>query len=85
MDADKRTVYEFGDFVLETGQRRLLRRGGGEPIALTAKAFDTLLYFIEFERYEQVLPVHYRQHRLEDLMAMPCQDQQMLAAGTILP
>src|SRR5882724_277779 len=47
MDADKRTVYEFGDFVLETGQRRLLRRGGGEPIALTAKAFDTLLHLIE--------------------------------------
>src|SRR5882757_6596884 len=47
MDADKRTVYEFGDFVLETGQRRLLRRGSGEPIALTAKAFDTLLHLIE--------------------------------------
>lgn len=47
MDADKRTVYEFGDFVLESGQRRLLRRDSGEPIALTAKAFDTLLHLIE--------------------------------------
>jgi len=47
MDADKRTVYEFGDFVLESGQRRLLRRASGEPIALTAKAFDTLLHLIE--------------------------------------
>jgi DNA-binding winged helix-turn-helix (wHTH) protein/TolB-like protein len=47
MDTDKRTVYEFGDFVLESGQRRLLRREGGEPIALTAKAFDTLLHLIE--------------------------------------
>jgi DNA-binding winged helix-turn-helix (wHTH) protein/tetratricopeptide (TPR) repeat protein len=47
MDADKRTVYEFGDFVLESGRRRLLRRGSGEPIALTAKAFDTLLHLVE--------------------------------------
>jgi len=47
MDADKRTVYEFGDFILESGQRRLLRRDGGEPIALTARAFDTLLHLIE--------------------------------------
>src|SRR6266850_2818593 len=47
MDADKRTVYEFGDFGLESGQRRLLRRDSGEPIALTARAFDTLLHLIE--------------------------------------
>jgi DNA-binding winged helix-turn-helix (wHTH) protein/TolB-like protein/tetratricopeptide (TPR) repeat protein len=47
MDADKRTVYEFGEFVLESGRRRLLRRDSGEPIALTAKAFDTLLHLIE--------------------------------------
>src|SRR5882757_8449547 len=47
MDTDKRTVYEFGDFILESGQRRLLRRESGEPIALTAKVFDTLLYLIE--------------------------------------
>src|SRR3954452_9132549 len=47
MDADKRTIYEFGDFILESGQRRLLRRGSREPIALTAKAFDTLLHLVE--------------------------------------
>src|SRR5882757_6646582 len=47
MDTDKRTVYEFGDFILETGQRRLLRRESGEPVALTAKVFDTLLLLIE--------------------------------------
>ena len=46
MTAEKRIVYEFGDFALETG-RRLLRRAGGEPIALTAKVFDTLLYLVE--------------------------------------
>jgi DNA-binding winged helix-turn-helix (wHTH) protein/TolB-like protein len=52
MDTDKRTVYEFGDFFLESGQRRLSRResgeaGGGQPVALTAKVFDTLLLLIE--------------------------------------
>lgn len=52
MDTDKRTVYEFGDFILEGGRRRLLRRGsgaprGGQPLGLTAKAFDTLRYLIE--------------------------------------
>ncbi|MFL6603459.1 MAG: winged helix-turn-helix domain-containing tetratricopeptide repeat protein [Steroidobacteraceae bacterium] len=47
MDTDKRTVYEFGDFLLESGQRRLLRRESREPIALTAKAFDTLLHLVE--------------------------------------
>src|SRR5882757_226431 len=47
MDADRRTIYEFGEFTLESGQRRLLRRDSGEPIALTAKAFDALLHLIE--------------------------------------
>src|SRR6186713_2956504 len=46
MDAEKRIVYEFGGFALEAG-RRLLRRASGEPIALTAKVFDTLLYLVE--------------------------------------
>ena len=47
MDTDKRTVYEFGDFFLESGQRRLSRRESGEPVALTARVFDTLLLLIE--------------------------------------
>jgi DNA-binding winged helix-turn-helix (wHTH) protein/TolB-like protein/tetratricopeptide (TPR) repeat protein len=47
MSTDKRTVYEFGDFILESAQRRLLRRQSGEPIALTARTFDTLLHLIE--------------------------------------
>lgn len=46
MTADKRIVYEFGGFALDAG-RRLLRRESGEPIALTAKVFDTLLYLVE--------------------------------------
>jgi DNA-binding winged helix-turn-helix (wHTH) protein/tetratricopeptide (TPR) repeat protein/TolB-like protein len=47
MDPDTRIVYEFGEFILESGQRRLLRRDSGEPIALAAKAFDTLLHLIQ--------------------------------------
>src|SRR5260221_1775332 len=47
MDTDKRTVYEFGDFFLESGQRRLSRRESGEPVAVTARVFDTLLLLIE--------------------------------------
>jgi DNA-binding winged helix-turn-helix (wHTH) protein/tetratricopeptide (TPR) repeat protein len=46
MAAEKRIVYEFGGFALEAG-RRVLRRESGEPIALTAKVLDTLLYLIE--------------------------------------
>jgi DNA-binding winged helix-turn-helix (wHTH) protein/Tfp pilus assembly protein PilF len=46
MKDEKRIVYEFGGFELEAG-RRLLRRGTGEPIALTPKVFDTLLYLVE--------------------------------------
>src|SRR5882724_9662 len=40
-------VYEFGDFALDAGQQRLWRLGGGEVIALTGKAFDTLVYLVE--------------------------------------
>src|ERR1044071_2402570 len=46
MDAENRTIYEFGGFSLEAG-RRLLRRESGEPIALTAKVFDTLHYLVQ--------------------------------------
>src|SRR6185436_1903207 len=41
------TLYEFGDFALEVGPQRLRRRDTGEAIALTAKAFDTLVYLVE--------------------------------------
>ena len=47
MDSAKHTVYEFGDFILECGRRRLLRRGSDAALALTGKAFDTLLYLVE--------------------------------------
>lgn len=44
---DVRARYEFGDFVLDVGQQRLLRRHSGEAIPLTAKVFDTLVYLVE--------------------------------------
>ncbi len=37
--------YEFGPFRLEPATRRLLRQG--EPLALTPKAFDTLLFLVQ--------------------------------------
>ena len=39
--------YEFGDFALDVGQQCLLRRDTGQAILLTAKVFDTLVYFVE--------------------------------------
>jgi DNA-binding winged helix-turn-helix (wHTH) protein/TolB-like protein/cytochrome c-type biogenesis protein CcmH/NrfG len=39
-------VFEFGGFRLEP-QRRLLSRVDGEPIAVTDKAFDALVYLVE--------------------------------------
>jgi DNA-binding winged helix-turn-helix (wHTH) protein/TolB-like protein/Flp pilus assembly protein TadD len=42
-----RVLYEFGDFVLDTGQRCLLRSHTQTPIPLTGKVFDTLLYLVE--------------------------------------
>jgi DNA-binding winged helix-turn-helix (wHTH) protein/tetratricopeptide (TPR) repeat protein len=38
-------VYKFGEFRVEVGKRQLLR--GGAPVALTPKAFDTLLHLIQ--------------------------------------
>lgn len=41
-----RPVFAFGDFSLDAAQR-LLFGAGGEPIHLTARAFDTLLFLVE--------------------------------------
>src|SRR4029453_3165111 len=45
MSKQEKHFYEFGPFRLEPLKRRLLR--DGEPVALTPKAFDTLLVLIE--------------------------------------
>ncbi len=39
--------YEFGDFELDVRQRRLSRRVNSEPLAITARVFDALLYLVE--------------------------------------
>jgi len=44
---EKRTIFEFSAFALEVHGRRLIRRETGQPITLTAKVFDTLLYLVE--------------------------------------
>ena len=38
---------EFADFLVDVRQRRLLRRSTGEVIPVTARVFDTLLYFVQ--------------------------------------
>src|SRR5882757_4735263 len=40
-------IYEFGDFRLDAGRRLLFARGSSDPLALTPKALETILYFVE--------------------------------------
>jgi Tol biopolymer transport system component/DNA-binding winged helix-turn-helix (wHTH) protein len=44
METETRHLYEFGEFCLDATERRLLRRG--QPVQLTPKALDTLLYLV---------------------------------------
>src|SRR5262249_37436739 len=39
-------IYEFGEFMLDPARRRLTRKGGQE-VAITAKAFDALVYLVQ--------------------------------------
>jgi TolB-like protein/DNA-binding winged helix-turn-helix (wHTH) protein len=41
------TGYEFGDFRVDVPQRLLLLKANGRPLPLNARAFDTLLFFLE--------------------------------------
>ena len=62
MRAIQSQAFAFGDFVLVPKERLLLR--GGEPIALTAKAFDLLVVLVrragelvtKDELFEEVWP-----------------------------
>src|SRR5688572_21468155 len=48
MNPDPAAAYlDLPGFTLDVRRRLLLRREGGEPIALNAKAFDTLLYLAQ--------------------------------------
>ncbi len=46
-ESAQRVTYEFDRFQVDPGQRLLRSRVDGEPLPLTAKAFDTLLYLVE--------------------------------------
>jgi TolB-like protein/DNA-binding winged helix-turn-helix (wHTH) protein/tetratricopeptide (TPR) repeat protein len=43
----RRTIYEFGEFRLDDKRRVLQSRTAGQPLQVTGRVFDTLLYFIE--------------------------------------
>src|SRR5260370_16708691 len=45
MSGPQPSVYEFAEFRIEAGKRLLLR--DGTPVALTPKAFDTLLHLVQ--------------------------------------
>ena len=45
MQAQLRRIYEFGPFHLDAGERLLSK--DGQPVALTPKAFDTLLLLVQ--------------------------------------
>ena len=40
-------IYEFGEFRLDALRRVLSSRADGQPLQVTGKIFDTLLYFVE--------------------------------------
>jgi adenylate cyclase len=40
-------IYEFGEFQLDALRRVLSSRSDGKPLQVTARVFDTLLYFVE--------------------------------------
>jgi DNA-binding winged helix-turn-helix (wHTH) protein len=44
---EQSVIYRFGWFELDPGRRSLRSIENGEPVALTAKLFDTLLYLIK--------------------------------------
>ena len=47
MESSSSVAYEFGEFRVDATQRLLRSRVDGEPIALTPKVFETLLYLVE--------------------------------------
>ena len=48
MDTETKVVYEFGPFRMDAEQQVLLR--DDQPIAITPKAFDTLLLLVQRNR-----------------------------------
>ena len=46
MSKQRNELYEFGDFRLDVGERRLVRISGAVPVALPEKAFQTLVHLV---------------------------------------
>ena len=46
MNEPQAHILEFGDFRVDTA-KRLFSRGDGDPISLTPKVFQTLLYLVQ--------------------------------------
>src|SRR5262245_32936064 len=46
-DLKSHLAYEFGDFWLDASRRLLFAKGGSQPLSITPKVFDTILYFVE--------------------------------------
>ena len=40
-------IYEFGDFRLDASRRLLFAKGASEPLPITPKVLETILYFVE--------------------------------------
>jgi len=40
-------IHDFGDFELDTTRRLLLTRPGGQPVEITGRVLDALIYFVE--------------------------------------
>jgi TolB-like protein/DNA-binding winged helix-turn-helix (wHTH) protein len=46
-DLKSHLIYEFGDFRLDASRRLLFARGASDPLPITPKVFETILYFVE--------------------------------------
>ena len=47
MDQQAHLIYEFGEFQIDAQRHVLSSRADGQPLPVTAKVFETLLYFVE--------------------------------------
>ncbi len=48
-EPESHVIYEFGDFRLDATRRLLFARGNSEPLPITTKVFETLLYLVEHQ------------------------------------
>ncbi len=48
-EPESHVIYEFGDFRLDATRRLLFARGNSEPLPITTKVLETLLYLVEHQ------------------------------------